>query len=244
MAALVAPARTYGARDTEEQIKAREALRQKLAELDASPAANPTPVAPVPPPAPAVPPPPAAPTPVFAPVAAPVSVPAPTPVVTIPNSSNKAQEALRQKMAELDASPATTPTPPVAATQNAPVVPAAPVPAPAPAVTIPSSSQFAPVPDAVEDAKASRAREALRQQMSVPESAPAIATKLTKQKKSGHAPVFTETVVATAPVMEAPLSPLTGSKAARLAELLQRYNADQVTPKEYHTQRAAILAEP
>jgi hypothetical protein len=44
--------------------------------------------------------------------------------------------------------------------------------------------------------------------------------------------------------MEVPLSPLTGTKTARLAELLIRYEADQITPKEYHTQRAAIVAEP
>lgn len=191
MAALVSPARTCVARDTEEQIKAREALRQKIAELNPPPATTPTPVAPEPPPAPAKP--------------------------------------------AKPADPVTTPR------KKAPVVPVAPVPAPAPATVIPSSSIFAPVPDAVEDANASRAREALRQLTAVSESTPAIAT---KPKKSIHAPVFTEPVVAAATVLVTPLFPLTGSKPARLAELLQRYNADLVTPKEYHTQRATILAEP
>jgi hypothetical protein len=44
--------------------------------------------------------------------------------------------------------------------------------------------------------------------------------------------------------LEAPPSSLSASKETRLAELLQRYKADQITPQEYHTQRAAILAEP
>ena len=34
------------------------------------------------------------------------------------------------------------------------------------------------------------------------------------------------------------------SKDERLMLLLARYKADQITPEQYHTQRAAILAEP
>jgi hypothetical protein len=49
-------------------------------------------------------------------------------------------------------------------------------------------------------------------------------------------PVFTP--------MLAPASPLPADKASRLAELLRRYKADEITPDEYHQQRAAILAEP
>jgi hypothetical protein len=176
-AALVAPALTCVARDTPEQIQAREALRQKMAELNTS-ATNTTAVA--------------------APVAAP------------------------QKKAPV------IPITPVAAP--------APVPTPEPAVTVPSSSQFAPVPDAAENANTSALREALRQEIAVLDRTPAVATKPTKPGPTA--------VIAVPPVMEVPLSPLTGPKAARLAELLQRYTADQITPKEYHTQRAAILAEP
>jgi hypothetical protein len=49
-----------------------------------------------------------------------------------------------------------------------------------------------------------------------------------------------------APPPEAVKAPATGSatKEARLAELLQKYKADQITPHEYHMQRAKILAEP
>jgi hypothetical protein len=35
-----------------------------------------------------------------------------------------------------------------------------------------------------------------------------------------------------------------GSKEQRLGVLLQQYKADQITPQEYHAQRAKILAEP
>ncbi|HEY3853648.1 MAG TPA: hypothetical protein VGO67_04560 [Verrucomicrobiae bacterium] len=38
--------------------------------------------------------------------------------------------------------------------------------------------------------------------------------------------------------------PPAGSKEAKLADLLRRYNADEITPFEYHTERAKIIAEP
>jgi len=44
--------------------------------------------------------------------------------------------------------------------------------------------------------------------------------------------------------MTAPASPLSASKEERLAALLTKYKADQISPEEYHQQRAAILAEP
>jgi hypothetical protein len=34
------------------------------------------------------------------------------------------------------------------------------------------------------------------------------------------------------------------SKQARLADLLRRYQADEITPLQYHTERAKIVAEP
>lgn len=42
----------------------------------------------------------------------------------------------------------------------------------------------------------------------------------------------------------APALPISSSKAERLQSLLDKYKADQITPDEYHQQRAAILAEP
>jgi hypothetical protein len=43
-----------------------------------------------------------------------------------------------------------------------------------------------------------------------------------------------------APVMDAKMA----AKQRKLAELLRRYDADEITPLEYHTARAKILAEP
>lgn len=40
----------------------------------------------------------------------------------------------------------------------------------------------------------------------------------------------------------APVAPPT--KEQKLAELLLKYQTDQISPETYHTQRAAILAEP
>ncbi len=56
-------------------------------------------------------------------------------------------------------------------------------------------------------------------------------------KKAPAAPV----AAAPAPA-PAPAGPPT--KEQRLAELLVKYQTDQVTPEEYHTQRAALIAEP
>ena len=41
-----------------------------------------------------------------------------------------------------------------------------------------------------------------------------------------------------------PSLPISAEKEQRLQDLLVKYKADQITPEQYHTQRAAILAEP
>jgi colicin import membrane protein len=50
--------------------------------------------------------------------------------------------------------------------------------------------------------------------------------------------------VVSAPDMTAPPAPVNSSKQQQLADLLNKYKADQVTPDEYQQQRAAILAQP
>ena len=61
--------------------------------------------------------------------------------------------------------------------------------------------------------------------------------------------VSSTTIVTPAPAAPAPTpvtppaSPLSGSKEQRLATLLQQYKSDQITPQQYHEQRAKILAE-
>jgi len=41
-----------------------------------------------------------------------------------------------------------------------------------------------------------------------------------------------------------PKSPVSVEKQQRLAELLEKYKAEAITPQQYHDQRARILTEP
>jgi hypothetical protein len=41
-----------------------------------------------------------------------------------------------------------------------------------------------------------------------------------------------------------PPLPISADKQRRLADLLVKYQADTITPEQYHQQRAKILAEP
>ena len=45
------------------------------------------------------------------------------------------------------------------------------------------------------------------------------------------------------PIVAPPL-PISAAKQQELDALLAQYKADQISPEEYHKQRAAILAEP
>jgi hypothetical protein len=92
----------------------------------------------------------------------------------------------------------------------------------------PAALSSAPVvdwsPGAADSEAQARARAALRQKM------------LELEGQQAMPPAFATSV--------GPPPPFSGPKAGRLAELLRRYQADQITPEEYHKQRAAILAEP
>lgn len=165
-----------------------------------------------------------------------------------------------------------TPTPPapvapVAPTPVAPPVvkkPVAPV-APAPVVVQPApvAAPAQPAPAAVDDAQVGRLREAVRARLAL-ETAnptpppqvvthePAVSTtKIVAPEVSTPAPVAApvEPAPVVAPVvkapvtMEAPALPISASKEQRLANLLQQYKSDQITPQQYHEQRAKILAE-
>ena len=46
------------------------------------------------------------------------------------------------------------------------------------------------------------------------------------------------------PPIGGPPPAVAADKEQRLQELLRKYKADQITPEEYHQQRAKILAEP
>jgi hypothetical protein len=73
------------------------------------------------------------------------------------------------------------------------------------------------------------------------------ATKAKAEKaKSGqattNAPVVKKGVMVKP--IEGPPLPISADKDQRLQELLKRYKADQLTPEQYQTERAKILAEP
>ncbi len=57
-----------------------------------------------------------------------------------------------------------------------------------------------------------------------------------ESKKAPPAPVY-------API-PGPPPPVSADKEQRLHALLLQYQADQLTPQQYHEQRAKILAEP
>jgi hypothetical protein len=44
--------------------------------------------------------------------------------------------------------------------------------------------------------------------------------------------------------IQSPALPISSDKHTRLNDLLRRYQADQITPEQYHQARAKILAEP
>ena len=46
------------------------------------------------------------------------------------------------------------------------------------------------------------------------------------------------------PPISGPPPAVSADKQQRLAELLRKYKADEITPEEYHQQRAKILSEP
>lgn len=218
---LCAPIHALAKPDTEEQAKMREALRLKMEELSVQE----TPPAPV--------------------------VEAPAPVVVVPKPEPKpvakpaAPKPVKPKQEESKAKTVVVPVPmetPVAA---------------------PAKTKFSD-PDVIESEAAAdaRMREALQQKMSELNKKPAVAVEspapvAKSQPKAVVAPakpvapvapvVPAATVVVAAPKptqIEAPVSsPVPVTKQGRLAELLRRYKADEMTAQDYHSQRAAILAE-
>ena len=127
-----------------------------------------------------------------------------------------ARAALQKKMDELNGNP--PPAPAVVAPAPVAVAPAA----AAPAVVAPTAV--------------------------APAAAGAAAIEVTP---AGAAPVVETPTPAAPAVKSEPVKPVTAptvapaqSKEEKLRWLLARYKSDQITPEDYHTQRAAILAEP
>lgn len=151
-------------------------------------------------------------------------------------TNQKLQEALRQKMQQTPAEP----TAPAVATQKPQkpaklVKPAAPVkPAPTanyatqPAPTAAPAANYAPVPTT------SGAHPNLPEQPT-PQPTPA---PVASRNQPAAAPTMS------LPTLTGPATGLSSAKQQKLDELLNQYRADQITPQQYHEQRAKILAEP
>jgi hypothetical protein len=158
---------------------------------------------------------------------------APTPVSA--DAIEKAQEALRNKMAEPNAQQ--TAVAPEAGKQ--PVfqplpgtVPATPqAVAPERVITVTGNPPAVGVTDAGREAAITAAVQQSTQAGYKP------AVNETPMKFRGRKPLALEP-------MPPPSLPVSASKAQRLQQLLQQYKADMVTPEQYHDQRAKILAEP
>ena len=182
-----------------------------------------------------------------------------------------ARMALAKQQFEQNAQPATNapapaakPTPPVKskkAKAEKPVAPPQAKPAaPAPAVVARPAPE--PAPAAGDNSAQAAARMALGQQLGMPTTPSPVVnnTGVTTPESASAKPVPTPPALLytpTAPAnnnyvgqnlglkpIVAPGLPINTSKQARLQALLERYKADQITPEEYHKQRAAILAEP
>jgi hypothetical protein len=252
------------AADSEAQIKARQALDQKLQELQSHPAdvmtPAPTTAAPVT----------TTPKPAKQHKTTPATQSAPAPVVQAPAATTRPQPPAAASAPVLTPQPKAvepTPVPAPAAVPQPVMTTPAPV-ATAPSTTV-SSIPARPVPadpDAIE-----KARAAMRAKMSevvVNEPPPPVAPTPAPEPAKPHAAA--QPTMATAspqpqpvqkPVvpkpqkhpadgkmefrpLEGPSSGLSASKQQQLSELLRKYRSDEISPEEYHSQRAKVLGEP
>jgi hypothetical protein len=200
---------------------------------------------------------------------APAAQPTGTPVLITPQpvdsaSITRAREALRQKMAELQAQggqavpqPVVTAPPPAQTVITAPVITSPPVTQPVapPAIVQPvvpavqpaaQASVAAPRPSDPESiAKARQAVDAQMKELTAQEAAQASLVGLSPGAgQKAHDESVALRVLRSFPPLQAPPSSVSAAKQQRLNDLLYKYKADQITPEQYHQQRAKILAEP
>jgi NAD(P)H-dependent FMN reductase len=252
--ALLVSAPPLRAAESEAQAKAREALRKKMSELDAQEKGAPAPAPRAP--APTAP---AATPPAGVAPAGPGPAAAPAPSRVDDETTARARDATRQKLRELNAQqfPGSTPAP--SAQVAPPQTPPPTVPAAVPVTAVPRL--------AGDDEATARAREAMRQKLreldtqqfpgpaSAPSAPPAgqmADTEATERARAALRQKIAELdaqqpSAASRPELKplpAPPSPFSGPKEARLADLLRQYKADEISPEQYHKQRAKILTEP
>lgn len=248
----------------EEQMRAQQALEEKMKQIETqTPPTMPAPPATVSKPAPSKrakapapkpePPvvtvtpnkstvenPPAQAAPAFAPeISQPATPAAAAPATSVPSmrpstdaaTSDKLSDALHQKMHETEAEPVAPVAPPVVKAQP-PVQHETPMATrPAPAVAPPAAASaptYAPIPE-----PSNTVRPTLPETPTpTPAPAPTVAN------KQPAAPVVN------LPPLSGPPSSLSAAKQQKLDALLQQYRADQISPEQYHEQRAKILSEP
>ena len=182
-------------------------------------------------------------------------------VITIRAEDTAAQAAARaamlEKMQELQGDSATAPQTPAPAESAPAAVTPAPTPPPAaPAETVPpvattpapvetpaDSTTTTPAITQPGDSEAqARARAALNEKMAAL-GTPAVPTQ--PSSASNASPAVNAAAAASAspaPIVAPPL-PINFSKEQKLDWLLNLYKANQISPQQYHEQRAAILAE-
>ncbi len=230
---------TLRADDTPAQAAARAALLQHLQELQG----NPTPAPQTPPPAataPAAPvvPAPSSPPPAPAMAAAPVN-----PATGDTPAQAEARAALMQHLQELQGNPVPAPQtpPPVAA------APAAPAPNPPPSAPAPAMAAAPVNPVTGDTAAQAEARAALAQKMAdlgITTSQPTAITATAPTATTAPAATKNSATTLQRIPMIAPALPISATKEEKLRVLLARYEADLISPEQYHEQRAAILAAP
>jgi hypothetical protein len=156
------------------------------------------------------------------------------------------QSLLRQKLDQMNSG---TPN------GQTPASPIQPFPTTTPTVQAPPPIAPATLGPVIDDATRAKDQELLRQklaalkagQLETPPPPPAIDVKAKWSPNANTKPVApaVEKAFPAVPAPSvAPGGPPPGSKEARLAQLTALYLADKITPLEYHTQRAKILAEP
>ena len=275
------------------EVKARELLNQRTAEIKVNPP-KPTvtaapPIAPTPVRPPVATPAPAAPAPAVAvptPVQPQVPTTVPAPVVAGPSPTPSAPATTPTLSAEQEATardlinrslgrpqaitppaPATVAAPPVTAPAVV-VTPPVTIPAPAPAVTTAPATVAVTPPVAVPTPlpapskpltaeQEAAARAAVDQRMfeitgvrpgTVPPQtvkAPEAVAQPQSTPRTTTAPRTGQANAATTPAPAPPVvSAAAVTRAQKLSALLEAYKADLITPIEYHTRRAKILAEP
>ncbi len=196
--------------------KAREAVRQKMQEIVGQ---QPAPAVVQPAAVPAQPTTPAQPAVVAAPTAAPAveAIPAPTPEQEA--AIAKAREAMRAKMQEVVQS---------GGAETA-------------------SGQFGPAPvfpPGADEKAMAKARDSMRLKMQdvIAQPQPQIVRATTPEPRVRRTSLTAYNSRLNFPPLEAPPLPISAEKQQRLAGLLQKYQADQVSPEEYHAERAKILS--